>query len=230
MGKLGLESGKWINNPRKRKSIILQKQTQELKPNLANMATVNAATNMILFRKKAKDSVHHHTHIFTQDHNRKRYETSGEKEEYATNTLPHTSLSIPPYLYLRPQEIFTCLINFCDKIKAGFFCVNLWATQKDQDPSSPPSCPPHVLFIHTYIGIVSAVLQGLHLSSAAQLLLHNLTPCCAVASFSQTQDQYTQTNQVYNSARYYHSWDQFLHVRIFFTRWTCHSWIQKLLS
>jgi hypothetical protein len=66
------------------------------------MATVNAATNMILFRKKAKDSVHHHTHIFTQDHNRKRYETSGE-EEGATNTLPHISLSIPPYLYLRPQ-------------------------------------------------------------------------------------------------------------------------------
>ncbi len=55
------------------------------------------------------------------------------------------------------------------------------------------------------------------------LLLHNLTLCCAVASFSQTQDQHTQTNQVYNSARYYHSWDQFLHVRIFFTRLTCHS-------
>jgi hypothetical protein len=34
---------------------------------------------------------------------------------------------------------------------------------------------------------------------------------------------------VYNSTRYYHSWDQFLHVRIFFTRWTCHSCIQKLL-
>ncbi len=110
--------------------------------------------------------------------------------------MPHISLFIPPYLYLRPQEIFTCLINFCDKIKAGFFCVNLQATRKDQDPSSPPSCLPHVLFIHAYIGIVSAVLQGLHLSSAAhfssiillyvvQLLLslrhkiniHKLTKC-----------------------------------------------------
>jgi len=58
------------------------------------MATVNAATNMILFRKKAKDSVHHHTRIFTQDHNRKRYETSGEEEEDPTNTLCHTSLSL----------------------------------------------------------------------------------------------------------------------------------------